>query len=110
MTNTTVWKINSLEREASDGFVFIAHYSVSAVSDQLDSDGNPYNSGAFGSVNLERPKTLIKFEDLTETQVVKWVQAKLGGSDKVKEIESALDARIQELITPSKINGVPWTN
>ncbi len=110
MANTTVWKINSLEREASDGFVFTAHYSVSAISDQLDSEGNPYNSGAYGSIGLERPKTLVPFADLTESQVVDWVKAKLGGSDKVKEIESALDARIQELITPSKINGVPWTD
>ena len=110
MANTTVWKINSLEREASDGFVFTAHYSVSAISDQLDSQGNPYNSGAYGSIGLERPKTLVPFADLTESQVVDWVKTKLGGSDKVKEIESALDARIQELITPSKINGVPWTD
>jgi hypothetical protein len=110
MANTIVWKINSLEREASDDFVFTVHYSVCAISDKLDSEGNPYNTGAYGSVGLERPGTLIPFADLTESQVVDWVQAKLGGSDKVKEIESALDARIQELITPTKIKGVPWTD
>jgi hypothetical protein len=110
MANTYVWKINTLEREASDGFVFAAHYSVSAISDQLDSEGNPYNSGAYGSIGLERPDTLIPFADLTESQVIEWVKIKLGGSDKVQEIESALDARILELITPSKINGLPWTD
>lgn len=110
MANTYVWKINTLEREASDGFVFTAHYSVSAISDQLDSEDNPYNSGAYGSIGLERPDTLIPFADLTESQVIEWVKIKLGGSDKVKEIESALDARILELITPSKINGLPWTD
>ena len=110
MSNTYVWKINTLEREASDGFVFTAHYSVSAISDQLDPEGNPYNSGAYGSIGLERPDTLIPFDDLTEDQVIGWVQTKLGGPDKVQEIQSALDARIQELITPNKINGVPWAN
>ena len=110
MANTIVWKINSLERESSDGYVFTVHYSVSAISDKLDSEGNPYNAGAYGSVGLERPDTLIPFADLTESQVVDWVQAKIGGSDKVKEIKSALDARIQELITPTKIKGVPWTD
>jgi hypothetical protein len=113
MANTYVWKINTLEREASDGFVFTAHYSVSAISDQLDPKSpknSPYNSGAYGSIGLERPDTLVPFADLTESQVIEWVKIKLGGSDKVKEIESALDARILELITPSKINGLPWTD
>lgn len=107
---TFVWKINTLEREASDGFVFTAHYSVTAISDVLDPEGNAYNSGAYGSVSLERPDTLVPFNDLTEDQVIGWVQTKLGGADKVQEIESALEARIQEQINPTTINGVPWGN
>ena len=107
---TYAWKINTLEREASDGFVFTAHYSVTAISDVLDPEGNAYNSGAYGSVSLERPDTLVPFNDLTEDQVIGWVQTKLGGADKVQEIESALEARIQEQINPTTIKGVPWGN
>lgn len=107
---TFVWKINTLERKASDGFVFTAHYSVIAISDVLDPEGNAYNSSAYGSVGLERPDTLVPFDDLTEDQVIGWVQAKLGGSDKVQEIQAALEARIQERINPIKLNGVPWSN
>ena len=108
MATTFTWKINTLERDTSDGYVFTAHYSVVGISDTLDPEGNPYNSGAYGSVGLERPDTLIPYADLTEEQVIGWVKEKLGGDEKVAEIEAALEARIAELISPSKINGVPW--
>jgi len=108
MATIFAWKINTLERELSDGYVFTAHYSVVAISDQLDPEGNPYNSGAYGSVGLERPDTLVPYDELQESDVIGWVQAKLGGAEKVAEIEAQLEARLLELINPSKINGVPW--
>jgi len=108
MATTFTWKINTLERDTSDGYVFTAHYSVVGISDTLNPEGNPYNSGAYGSVGLERPDTLVPYADLTEEQVIGWVKEKLGGDEKVAEIEAALEARIAELISPSKINGVPW--
>ena len=108
MATTFAWKINTLEREVSDGYVFTAHYSVVAISDTLDPEGNPYNSGAYGSVGLERPDTLIPYADLTEADVIGWVQEKLGGAEKVAEIEAQLQARIDDLITPKTENGVPW--
>ena len=109
MATTFTWKINNLEREVSDGYVYTAHYSVVGISDTLDPEGNPYNSGAYGSVGFQRPGTLIPFADLTEDQVIGWVKQALGGDAKVAEIEAALEARIAELISPSKINGVPWS-
>ena len=105
---TYAWKINTLERETDDGFVFTAHYSVVAISDVLDPEGNPYNSGAYGSVGFQRPDDLIPYDQLQEQQVIGWVQEALGGDEKVAEIEAALQARIDELISPSKENGVPW--
>jgi hypothetical protein len=108
MATTFAWKINTLERELSDGYVFTAHYSVVAISDQLDPEGNPYNSGAYGSVGLERPDALVPYDELQESDVIGWVQEKLGGAEKVAEIEAQLEARLLELISPSKINGVPW--
>ena len=110
MATTFAWKINNLERETSDGFVFTAHYSITAISDVLDPEGNPYNSGAYGSVGLERPKNLIPYDQLTEEEVVSWVQDKLGGASKVAEIQAALEARIQEQIHPSSASGLPWNS
>jgi hypothetical protein len=110
MATTFAWKINTLERETSDGFVFTAHYSVVAISDVLDPEGNPYNSGAYGSVGFQRPDDLIPYDQLQEEQVIGWVQEALGGDEKVAEIEAALQARIDEAISPSKESGTPWAS
>jgi len=109
MATTFAWKINTLEREISDGFVFTAHYSVVAISDTLDPEGNPYNSGAYGSVAFQRPDDLIPYDELTEEQVIGWMQQALGGDEKVAEIEAALEARLSELISPKTITGTPWS-
>jgi hypothetical protein len=99
MTITT-WKITNLERETSDGFVFTAHYTVDAKDDT-------YASSAYGSIGFERPDNLIPFADLTEAEVVSWVQEALG-EEKVAEVEAALQAQLDEQRNPTKAAGVPW--
>lgn len=100
---TFTWAIANLERETDDGFVFTAHYTVSAA------DGT-YSSGAYGSIGFERPENLVPFADLTEEQVIGWVKEALGGDEKVAEIEAALQAQIDEQRTPTKASGTPWAS
>ena len=83
MATTYNWDIAQLERETADGYVYTAHYTVGA--------GNgTYSAGAYGSVNFERPETLVPFADLTKDQVIEWVKEALGGDERVAEIEAAL--------------------
>ena len=100
-TTTFTWAIAQLERETADGYVFTAHYTVNAA------DGI-YTASAYGSVGFERPETLIAYADLTEEQVIGWVKEKLGGDEKVTEIQDALQAQLDEQRTPSKATGKPW--
>ena len=102
MSTTFTWGIQNLERETADGFVYTAHYTVSA------SDG-VYTSGAYGSVGFERPDALIPFDSLTEDTVIGWVKEKLGGQEKVDEIEAALQNQLTEKAAPTKAAGVPWS-
>ena len=102
MSTTFTWNISQLERETADGFVFTVHYTVNASDDT-------YSSGAYGSIGLERPDTLIPYSDLTEDQVVGWVKEKFG-DDKVSEIEAALQAQLDEQRSPTKASGIPWSN
>jgi hypothetical protein len=98
---TTNWHIANLERETSDGYVFTAHYTVDAKDDT-------YSAGAYGSIGLERPEgSLIAFADLTEEQVIEWVQEKLG-DEAVANVEAALQSQIDEQRQPTKAAGVPW--
>ena len=101
MTTNFEWKIANLERETADGFVYTAHYTVNAE------DGT-YSAGAYGSIGLERPDSLIPFDDLTEDMVVSWIKDKFG-DEKVAEIEAALQAQLDEKHSPTKAAGVPWS-
>jgi len=108
-TTTITWSINTLEREVADGYVYQVHYSVDAVSSAFDPEGNPYSQGAYGTITLERPEDdLIPFDSLDQDTVIGWVKEKLGGDAKVAEIEQALTERIAEMISPTRISGVPW--
>lgn len=101
-TTTTTWAIAQMERHTADGIVFTVHYTVAA------NDGT-YSSSAYGSVGLEQPEgDVIPYADLTPELVIGWVQDKLGGEEKVEEIEAALQAQIDQQRTPTTAQGVPW--
>jgi hypothetical protein len=97
------WRIAQLERNTNDGVVFTAHYTI-------DAKDEAYSAGAYGSVGLEQPdpETTIPFDDLTEELVVEWVKEKLGGEEKVEEIEAALQSQLDEKHAPTKAAGLPW--
>ena len=100
MTTTISWNISQLERETSDGYVFTAHYTV-------DANNGTYSAGAYGSIGLERPESLIPYSNLTKELVVGWVKDKLG-TEQVEAIEAALQAQLDEQHAPSKASGIPW--
>jgi len=108
MTKTTApattfeWGVAQMDRHTADGIVFTVHYTVAA------NDGT-YSSSAYGSIGLEQPEgDVIPYADLTPEVVIGWVQDKLGGDEKIAEIEAALQAQIDEQRSPSKAAGVPW--
>ena len=100
MSTTFAWNVANLEREVNDGYVYTVHYTVTAQDDT-------YSAGVYGSVGLERHNDLIPYNSLTEETVVGWVK-KHFGSEKVQEIEDALQAQLDEQRTPTKISGIPW--
>ena len=105
MATTTeyTWGIAQMERHTADGIVFTVHYTINA------NDGT-YSSGAYGSVGLEAPEgNVIPYSDLTQEIVVGWTKSKLGGDEKVAEIQAALQAQIDQQRQPTTAAGVPWS-
>ena len=103
-TTTFTWTVNTLERTLTDGIVSVVHYSVSA------NDGT-YSSGGYDAIGLDAPAEgddIIAYADLTVNTCIGWVQDKLGGAEKVAEIEALLQAKIDEQRTPTKGTGTPW--
>ena len=102
MATTFTWAISNLDRETTDGFVFTAHYTVSAADDT-------YSAGAYGSIGFERPDTLVPFASLTSEVVVGWVKDALT-AEKVTEILAALQSQLDEQRAPTKAAGLPWVD
>jgi hypothetical protein len=104
MTTTYEWKVANMERNLADGMVTTVHYTVSAH------DGT-YSSSAYGSIGLDPadPVSMIPYADLDEFTVASWVANKFG-SEKVQEIQDALQNQIDLQRTPVTGTGVPWSN
>ena len=101
MTTAFTWAISNLERETADGFVYTAHYTINAKN-------AAYSAGAYGSIGLERPDSLVPYSELTEEIVVGWVKNALT-EEKVEQIEQALQSQLDEQAAPTKAAGVPWS-
>ena len=101
---TFTWAVGTMDRILESGAVTLCHYTISA------NDGT-YSSSAYGSIGLDQPEDdadLTPYADLTETWAIDAVKAKLGGDEKVAEIEAALQAQIDLQRTPVSGSGVPW--
>ena len=102
MTTVFSWAIGNLEHETADGFVYTAHYTISAKD-------AAYSASAYGSIGFERPDSLVAYSGITEEMVVEWVKDALT-EEKVEQIEDALQSQLDEQAAPTKAAGVPWNN
>ena len=107
MSVTFNWQIANLEYTNDDAQgVVVAHYKVDGV------DGE-HTMGAYGTQSFtpdSEADGYVAFADLTEATVVGWVQEALGGAEKVAEIESAIQAKIDEQKNPTVRAGLPWAS
>jgi hypothetical protein len=89
-----------MDRLTSDGFVVTVHYNVSAT------DGI-YNASTYGTIGYtQQPgETYTPYDQLTEAQVVGWVQTSLGQAT----VEASLQSQIDLQKNPVQAAGVPWT-
>lgn len=106
--NTYNWTIAQLEckpqEEGKTDVVVTAHWNVSAT------DGT-HTTGAYGSQSftLTEGADFTPFEELTETQVVGWVQEAMG-IDAVTTLQESLDKQIDALANPPIVTPpLPWS-
>lgn len=93
------WTINQMDRLTSDGFVVTVHYTVTAE----DTGTTASTYGTIGYTQ-EPDETYTPYEELTEEQVVGWVQTALGQDT----VEASLQAQIDALKNPAQETGLPW--
>ena len=97
---TTTWCISQLDRNAANGGVTVAHWSVIAV------DGD-HAASTYGSVGVTPDASAPGFKPyatLTQADVLAWVW---GSVDKA-ETEASLAQQIEAKKNPVTLNGLPW--
>jgi hypothetical protein len=98
MATTYNWNVVQMDRLTSDGFVVTVHYTVNAV------DGD-YTASTYGTVGYTQGEgSYVPYADLTEAEVVGWVQESLGKDT----VEESLAAQIEAQKNPVQEAGVPW--
>ena len=107
MTTTYQWTIQAMDCvPQEDGYtdvVVVAHWNVSAT------DGT-YTSSVYGtqSFTLQQGGSFTPYADLTQDQVVGWVQAGMG-IDAVTALQQNLDTQIENQINPPIVTPpLPW--
>ena len=92
------WNVVQMDRLTSDGFVVTCHYTVSAV------DGD-YTASTYGTVGYtQTDKPYKPYADLTQAEVIGWVQESLGKDT----VEAGLTAQIEAQKNPVQETGLPW--
>ena len=92
------WQVVQMDRQVADGFVTTVHYNVSAV------DGE-FTSSTYGTVGFTQEEMeYVPFEQLTQEQVIGWVQDSLGQAT----VEEALATQIEAQKNPVQESGLPW--
>ena len=104
---TKTWQVNTLQRELADGY-------VSKVIYRVNGEDGDYSFRATGEVDLPKPDTLKPYKDLTESEVLGWVKARIDELAKdsngvtVAAIETAVENGVNEQKTPTTGVGKPW--
>jgi hypothetical protein len=92
------WQVVQMNRNTDGGFVTTVHYTVSAV------DGD-YTASTYGTVGYTQGEgSYVPYADLTEAEVVGWVQESLGKDT----VEEGLTAQIEAQKNPVQESGLPW--
>jgi hypothetical protein len=107
MSITNTWVIEQMNcyptSEGQTDVVFNVHWRINAT------DGT-YNATSYGTVGVTyvAGSPYTPFADLTQAQVVGWVQAALG-AEQVSTIEAGLAANIANQVSPPVVSpALPW--
>ena len=107
MATTYQWNIQAMDcvpqEDGHTDVVVVAHWNVSAT------DGT-YTSSVYGtqSFKLKQGGSFTPYADLTQEQVVGWVQEGMG-IDAVTKLQENLDKQIENQINPPIVTlPLPW--
>ena len=100
-----LWKINSLDRDLTQGdnenIITTIHWTAS----DSDADGNTGSS--YGSVGVTLVGTPTPYADVTEADAISWAKDALG-YEQATSIEESIASQIDAQANPVTASGVPF--
>jgi hypothetical protein len=104
MAITYTWNCTTVDtyptKDDKADVIFNVHWRLNGVDDTEDK--NVGDSYGVVSLDTEDLSTFTAFADITEADVIGWVEAALG-EDQVAAIKASIDAQIAEKITPTVV-------
>lgn len=101
------WSISNLERDLQGelaGAVIVAHWRVTETETVGEDTYTASSYGTCGFTPDPSSEDYIAYDDLTEADVIGWVQAEVDQD----ALEASLTANINEQKNPTTADGVPW--
>ena len=104
MAITYTWNCTTVDtyptKSDQTDVIFNVHWRLNGVDDTEDE--NVGDSYGVVSLDTEDLSTFTAFADITEADVIGWVEAALG-EDQVTALKTSIDAQIAEKITPTVV-------
>ena len=104
MAITYTWNCTTVDtyptKSDQTDVIFNVHWRLNGVDDTEDK--NVGDSYGVVSLDTEDLSTFTAFADITEADVIGWVEAALG-EEQVTSIKASIDAQIAEKITPTVV-------
>lgn len=115
MSLTYTWKIKSLKKQ-DDPSTELNDIIVQTYWECTGTDEEGYSGTFHGATPFEPdqvdPDNFTAYEDLTEAQVLSWIQAVVNASPTYKEhIDGQIQKQIDEVVRPMievQANNLPW--
>lgn len=98
------WKIYDLKRNLSDGVVTTVTYACESNHDNTSTR----KIGEFDVTGDPSDADFIAYDDLTEADVLSWVDANVNKSSIETENSSSISARITARAARTSGRGTPW--
>ena len=95
--------VHPTEGEHSD-VVYNVHWIVTGVSDEVDTQENPYSVTNIGTQTLSTSDItdFTPISEVTNEEVVEWTKAAMG-EEQVEQIEANIQGSIELLINPTSV-------
>ena len=114
MAVTKTWDIAAMDSAPTEGslsdVVKTIHWNCRGTETVGSGESAvTYDSYSYGCIGLADAdaSSFTDFASITKANAIAWAQAALG-ADEVTSIETALEAEVNAVITPTTGTGVPW--